>query len=63
MSQKHSTDLQAPDVADLLVLFNFRDSGRGIVSGLELEPTLVREMQQAYEAETCADFSKLLSRV
>lgn len=65
-SQNHSTNLQAPDVADLFVLFNFRCGGRafvGNVSTLELEPTLISEMKQAYEAEARANLSEFISRI
>jgi hypothetical protein len=64
--QKHSTNLQAPDVANLFVLFNFWGRGRracGIVSTLESEPTLISEMKEAYEAEARANVSELVSRI
>ena len=64
MYQKHSTDLQAPDVANLVVLLDFWDGGRrGNVPSLEFEPTLISKMQQAYEAEARANLGKLLSWV
>jgi hypothetical protein len=56
--RKHSTDLQVPNVANPVVRFSFRDSGAVNVTGFELEPTFIREMKQAYEAETRADLSK-----
>lgn len=56
--RKHSTDLQAPNVTNPLVRFSFRYSGTVNVTGLELEPTFIGEMKQAYEAETRANLGE-----
>jgi hypothetical protein len=56
--RKYSTDLQVPNVADPVVRFSFRCSGMVNVTGLELEPTFVGEMKQAYEAETRANLGE-----
>jgi hypothetical protein len=56
--RKHSTNLQVPNVANPVVRFSFWDSGRVNVTGLELEPALIGEMKQTYEAETRADLGE-----
>lgn len=65
--KKHSTNLQVPDVANFIVLFNFWGRGRacsvGNVPTLEFQPTLISEMKEAYEAEARANISELISRI
>jgi len=61
MYRKLSTDLQVPNIANLVVLFSFWDSSGTVnVIGLELEPTFIGEMKQAYEAETRANLGKFI---
>lgn len=52
--------LEIPDVADLPVFF-----GEGVLLGtsLELEAALVRQMEEADEAEARADLLHLFSRI
>jgi hypothetical protein len=58
--QKRSTNLQAPNVANFVVLFGFWDRRTLNVPGLDLEPTLIGEMKQTYEAEARANLGKLI---
>lgn len=58
------TNLQAPEIPDV-VLLDFLNSrgGLDIITGLELEPTLICEMKQTYKAEARADLAKLIFRI
>jgi hypothetical protein len=62
VSKAFETDLQAPNMANLVVvaLLSFGVSGTLTITGLELEPTFIGEMKQAYEAETCANLSEFI---
>ena len=55
-------NLQAPDVPDVVALLDFLNSqgGRGKITRLELEPTLICKMEQANKTEARADLTELI---